>query len=97
MITYKPLWKTLIDKDKKKMDLVLSGVINRETLAKMGKDRYTSLRTIDAICQYLHVGVEDVVEVLPNILGNDATEEMRNNTEMADKNCDAIHERQNED
>lgn len=39
MITYKPLWKTLIDKDMKKMDLVEDGTVSRGTLAKMGKIR----------------------------------------------------------
>ena len=34
------------------------------TLAKMSKNEYVSLETIDIICQYLDCRVEDVIEVI---------------------------------
>lgn len=66
MITYKPLWKTLIDKDMKKMDLVANGTLSRGTLSKMGKNEKVSLDVIERICSNLHCGVEDVMEYNEN-------------------------------
>lgn len=61
MITYKPLWKTLIDKDMKKMDLVADKIVSRGTLAKMGKNQKVSLDVIEKICNALHCRVEEVI------------------------------------
>ena len=61
MITYKPLWKTLIDKDMKKMDLVNNGIVSRGTLAKMSKNQNISLDAVEKICGFLHCKVEQVI------------------------------------
>lgn len=61
MITYKPLWKTLIDRDMKKMDLVVDGTLSRGTLAKMGKNEKVSLDVIERICRKLHCKIEEVI------------------------------------
>lgn len=61
MITYKPLWKTLIEKDMKKMDLVEDGTVSRGTLAKMGKNQKVSLEVVERICKQLHCRVEEVI------------------------------------
>lgn len=37
------------------------------TLAKMTKNEYVSLETIDNICQYLNCKIENVIEVSPTI------------------------------
>lgn len=61
MITYKPLWKTLIEKDMKKMDLVEDGTVSRGTLAKMGKNQKVSLEVVERICKRLQCRVEEVI------------------------------------
>lgn len=61
MITYKPLWKTLIDKDMKKMVLVEDGTVSRGTLAKMGKNQKVSLDVVERICKRLQCKVEEVI------------------------------------
>ena len=61
MITYKPLWKTLIDKDMKKMDSVEDGTVSRGTLAKMGKNQKVSLDVVERICKRLQCKVEEVI------------------------------------
>lgn len=38
------------------------------TLAKMSKNEYVSLETIDSICQHLNCKVEEVIEILPTPL-----------------------------
>lgn len=61
MITYKPLWKTLIDMDMKKMDLVEEGIVSRGTLAKMSKNQKVSLDIVERLCEKLHCRVEEVI------------------------------------
>ena len=63
MVSYKPLWHTLLSHDMKKMDLVARSIVSRATLAKMGKDEYVALEVIDRICSELGCPIEVVVEV----------------------------------
>jgi putative transcriptional regulator len=63
MVSYKPLWHTLLSCDMKKMDLVGRGVVSRATLAKMGRDEYVALEVIDRICSELGCPIDAVVEV----------------------------------
>lgn len=63
MISYNPLWKTLIDKNMKKMDLVELVGISNGTLAKLGKNESVSLSIIDKICISLDCDICDVVEI----------------------------------
>ena len=63
MVSYKPLWHTLLSHDMKKMDLVGRGVVSRATLAKMGRDEYVALEVIDRICSELGCPIEAVVGV----------------------------------
>lgn len=63
MVSYKPLWHTLLSHDMKKMDLVARSIVSRATLAKMGKDEYVALEVIDRICSELGCPIEAVVEV----------------------------------
>lgn len=62
MISYNPLWKTLIDNNKKKLDLLEIADISRGTLAKMGKNEPVNLSVIDKICRYFRCRIEDVIE-----------------------------------
>ena len=63
MITYKPLWHTLLSLDMKKMDLVERGLVSRSTLAKMGRDEYVALEVVDRLCMELGCPVEAVIGV----------------------------------
>lgn len=67
MISYNPLWKTLIDKNMKKMDLVKLVGISNGTLAKLGKNESVSLSIIDKICITLDCDINDVVEIKKDI------------------------------
>lgn len=63
MVSYKPLWHTLVARDLKKMDLVKRGAVSRATLAKLGKNEYVALEVIDRICTDLGCPIEAVVEI----------------------------------
>ena len=65
-VSYKRLWKLLIDKNLKKGDLCKVADISSASVTKMGKDGYVSTEIIDKICLALDCKIEDVIEILPN-------------------------------
>lgn len=62
LISYKPLWKTLVEKEMKKTDLLDVVGISRGTLTKLSKNEPVSVKIIDRICEKLEIEVTDVVE-----------------------------------
>ena len=62
LISYKPLWKTLAEKEMKKTDLLDVVGISRGTLTKLSKNEPVSVKIIDRICEKLEIEVTDVVE-----------------------------------
>lgn len=63
-VTYKPLWKLLIDKDIKKTKMGEAIGISTSTLSKLNKDEYVSLDVLVRICSYLKCQINDICEVL---------------------------------
>lgn len=63
MISYNPLWKTLIDKNMKKTDLIKLTHISNGTLAKLGKNESVSLSILDKICIALDCEISDIVQI----------------------------------
>ncbi len=65
-ISYKPLWKTLIDKNMSKKDLRLQAHLTTNHIANMGKVEHISLQTLIKICEALDCGVADVITLVPD-------------------------------
>ncbi len=65
MISYKPLYKTLIDKNLNKTDLQNQIGISSRTLAKFTHNEPVALSVLEKICLTLNCRIEDVIEVLP--------------------------------
>ena len=63
MISYKPLFRLLLEKDMTKTQLREAVGFSSATLAKMSKSEYISLETIEKICKYLNCKIEDVIEI----------------------------------
>lgn len=63
-VSYSNLWKLLIDKNMKKTDLIKTCNISSNIVAKMGKNQYVSMETIDKICQHFECRVEDIMEIM---------------------------------
>ena len=63
-VSYRKLWKLLIDKDMKKNDLRLSSGISTNALAKLGKNERVTTDVIDKICCALNCDVGDVMEIV---------------------------------
>ena len=64
-ISYKPLWKLLIDKDLKKKDLCELARISPASVTKMGKCGHVTTETLEKICLALDCRVEDILELQP--------------------------------
>lgn len=66
MISFKPLWHTLIERDIGKLQLMEMVGFSRGTLAKMGHNEYVAMSVIDSICRTLGCRVEEVMEFVPD-------------------------------
>ncbi len=62
-ISYKRLWKLLIDKDMTKTDLRKKTDIASSTLSKMGRNEYVSLEVLVRICDVLNCELSDIAEI----------------------------------
>ena len=63
-VSYKKLWKLLIDKDMKKKDLRIATGITTTALAKLGKNEHVNTEILAKICKVLECNIEDIVEVI---------------------------------
>lgn len=61
-VSYKKLFKLLIDKDKKKTEFAKKIGIGQNTLAKLSKNENVSMEVLIKICEGLNCKIEDVVE-----------------------------------
>ena len=65
-ISYKKLWKLLIDKNMGKGHLREAAHLAPHTLTKMGKGEPVSLTVLCRICETLDVDLGDIVSYTPN-------------------------------
>ncbi|HCA30490.1 MAG TPA: XRE family transcriptional regulator [Ruminococcaceae bacterium] len=65
-ISYKRLWKLLIDRDMSKKQLEIKANLSSSTIAKMNKGKGVTTTTLERICRVLNCRIEDVVEFLPD-------------------------------
>ena len=64
-VSYKKLWKLLIDKDMKKKDLAETAKISLYTVSKMNRGENVNTDTIAKICVALNCTFDDIMEVIP--------------------------------
>ena len=65
-VSYNKLWKLLIDRKMKKMDLLEAIEMSPNTLAKMGRDEDVSMDVLKRICSFLQCDVGDIMEMIPD-------------------------------
>ena len=63
-ISYKKLWKLLIDKDMKKKDLQRAAGSSAASIAKLGKNENVNTEIIEKICVALQCDVSDIMEMV---------------------------------
>ena len=62
-VSYKKLWKLLIDKDMKKKDLQKLAGISSASVTKLGKNENVNTEIIEKICIALQCDVSDIMEM----------------------------------
>ena len=64
-ISYKKLWKLLIDKDMTAVDLRQATGIAPNTMTKLRRDEEVSLAVLVKICTVLNANIGDIMDLVP--------------------------------
>ena len=65
-VSYKKLFKLLIDRNMKKKDLQRVAEISPASVSKLAKDEYVSLEVLVKFCVALNVDFGDIMELTKN-------------------------------
>ena len=64
MVSYKKLWKMLIDRDMKKKDLARIADLSTYTIQKMNRNENVNTETLTKICKTLNCTFDDIVDII---------------------------------
>ena len=64
-VSYNKLWKKLIDKKMKKIELQRLSGISGNVLSRLNKEEYVSMESMEKICTLLKCDIGDVMEIIP--------------------------------
>ena len=78
-ISYKKLWKMMIDRDIRKKDLREMTGLSPSTIAKMGKNEFINTRVIIRICEALQCDICEIMELVVHETG------IENSTDLKEK------------
>lgn len=70
-VSYKKLWKLLIDKDWKKKDLQDAAGISWASVTKLSKGETVSMEVLMKVCKALECDIGDIIELIPSEDGNE--------------------------
>ena len=65
-VSYKRLWKLLIDKDMKKSELRKAAGVGASLMQKLNQDKGVTTTALVKICTALDCRIEDIMEVIPD-------------------------------
>ena len=63
-VSYKKLWKLLIDREMKKKDLCDVAGVSHASVAKLGKNENVTTDVLLKICSALHCDIGDIMEIV---------------------------------
>ena len=64
-VSYKKLWKLLIDRDMKKKDLQKAATLSSATITKLSNHENVSMDVLIKICVALGTDIGDILELVP--------------------------------
>jgi putative transcriptional regulator len=64
-VSYKKLWKLLIDKDMKKKDLQAQAGISWTSVTKLSKGETVSMEVLMKVCKALECNIGDIMDLIP--------------------------------
>ena len=65
-VSYKKLFKLLIDRDMKKKELKELSGIGNSTMTKLANNENVTVEVLAKICNALNCSMDDVIEILPD-------------------------------
>ena len=65
ILSYKKMYKLLIDRNMKKKELAERAGLSLATITKMGKNGHVTTEVLLKICTALDCGVDDIMEIIP--------------------------------
>ena len=63
-VSYKKLWKLLIDREMKKKDLCDVAGVSHASIAKLGKNENVTTDVLLKICSALHCDIGEIMEIV---------------------------------
>lgn len=70
-VSYKKLWKLLIDRDMLKKDLREASGISTASMAKLGKNANVTTDILVSVCKALDCDISDIMEVVRDNVEDD--------------------------
>ena len=64
-VSYKRLWKLLIDRDMKKGELQAAAKLSASTMSKLNKGKNVNTEVLVRVCRVLECEFEDIMELMP--------------------------------
>lgn len=74
-VSYKKLFKMLIDRDMKKKDFRELTGISSNTVSKLANNENVTMEVIEKICINMKCTVDDIVDIIPDSCTNNGTPE----------------------
>lgn len=68
-VSYKKLWKMLIDRDISKTQLIKMSKISTNAMAHLGKNEDVRVEVLVKICTALNCSFDDIMEIVPDKKG----------------------------
>lgn len=65
-LSYKKLWKMLIDKDLKKKDLEEQAKVSHYVVSKLYRGENVTVDVLERICKTLDCSMDDIMEFVPD-------------------------------
>ncbi|HWQ72560.1 MAG TPA: helix-turn-helix transcriptional regulator [Desulfitobacteriaceae bacterium] len=63
-VSYKKLWKLLIDKEMKKKDLRIATGLSTASMAKLANNQNVSTEILVRVCRALNCDISDIMEIV---------------------------------
>ena len=63
-VSYKKLWKLLIDRDMKKKDLLAAAGISQSSLSKLRRNENVNTDILVKVCTALNCDISDIMEIV---------------------------------
>ncbi len=80
-VSYKKLWKILIDRDMKKKDLCAAAGISHASMAKLGKNENVTTDVLVKICTALKCDIGDIMELFRRLRNEEEAESMQSSNQ----------------